>query len=116
MRVPSSKFQVSSFALIALLALAGCATLPPPRPVAEYVEGPVTITLSDEPCALAAVTNLPYRATWRDTRGVFEGCFDIQHGSVVALYFDDRTVVTAPLRAFGPPAAPEPAKPLPIAL
>jgi len=91
------------------VALAGCATVPPApadEPAAEYAEGGVTVTLYREPCVLAAVANLPYRATWRNERGVFEGCFAVQHGSVVAMYFDDRTVVTLPVRAFGPPAAP----------
>jgi len=91
--------------IVALPALAADATAP--HPAAEYTEGGATVALYREPCQLAAVANLPYRATWRDAAGkTFEGCFAIQHGSVVAMYFDDRTVVTLPVRAFGPPAAP----------
>lgn len=73
------------------------------EPVAQYSEGGgVAIALYREPCALAAVSNLPHRAVWRDARGKFEGCFAIQHGSIVAMYFEDRTVVTAPVAVFTP--------------
>lgn len=119
-----------SIALPLIALLAGCALLPPttpapgatpPRaggePAAELLsEGGVVVQLYQEPCQLAAVENLPYRATWREARGNFEGCFDVQHQSIVVLYFEDHTVVTLPLAQFGPPAAPEPEKPRPISL
>lgn len=99
-----------NFAWVLLCALgtglAGCALLPPGQPAAELSLGGVVISLYQEPCQLAAVENLPYRATWREASGNFQGCFDVQHGSVVVLYFEDRTVVTLPLAQFGPPAAP----------
>ena len=104
-------------ALAAIAALAGCATLPPPaQPVAELKQDDVTVSLYSEPCALAAVKNLPYRAQWREAGGSFEGCYTVQHQTIVVLYFDDRMVITAPLRVFGPHAPPQPIKPQPISL
>jgi hypothetical protein len=102
------------------LALAGCTPLSTQHsalsteraePVAVFAEGGgVTVSLYQEPCARAAVSNLPYRATWRDAAGkTFEGCAAVQHGSVVVMYFDDRTVVTVPVRAFGAPSPAGPA-------
>lgn len=61
--------------------------------------------------------NLQYRATWDDPkRGHFEGCYTVQHQTIVVLYFEDRMVITAPLRVFAPPAPPQPIKPQPISL
>lgn len=95
---------------VILFFLAGCAAAPPTpapappaAPVAEYREGGGAIALYQEPCALAAVSNLPHRAIWRDAGKTFEGCFAIQHQQIVVMYFDDRTVVTMPLNAFAPP-------------
>lgn len=107
-------------ALPAIALLAGCAMSPPPanapaQPAAELKQDDITITLYREPCALAAVANLRHRATWDDPkRGHSEGCYSIQHDTIVVLYFDDRMIITAPLRAFGPPAAPEPTRARPI--
>ena len=103
--VLSAEFRVLSVALIALIV--SCAAAPvQAAPVAAIVRDGITVTLYDEPCALAAVANLPYRATWNDSkRGHFEGCYTVQHHTIVVLYFGDRTVFTAPLREFRPPAA-----------
>jgi hypothetical protein len=70
-----------------------------PAPVAIANNEGVTITLTDEPCALAAVSNLKYRAIWSEPGTRFDGCFGVS-GPVVILYFDDRTVVVLPVRAF----------------
>lgn len=111
---------------LALAALAGCAGLPAgpatasavapiARPVAEITQGEVTIMLAEEPCALAAVTNLPHRAVWREPKGGFEGCWGLQlGGGLVVIYFNDRTAVGIPLSAFGAPggaAAPQQGEP-----
>jgi len=92
-----------------IVALASCAyapAQPSTQPVAEFRQDDITVSLFSEPCALEAVANLRYRATWRDPkRGHFEGCYTVQHETIVVLYFEDRTVLTAPLREFRPPAA-----------
>ena len=57
------------------------------------------VELTNEPCALPAVANLPKRAVWRETGKVFEGCYVARFGAVV-MYFSDRTVIIAPMNAF----------------
>jgi len=62
----------------------------------------ITVVLTDEPCRLAAVTNLKHRATWTDKEGkVFEGCWS-QHPEfpIVIAYFDDKTVAIFPVEIF----------------
>jgi hypothetical protein len=61
----------------------------------------VTITLTDEPCALDAVSNLKYRATWVEKDKTFEGCWapHREMGAVIA-YFDDKTIALIPVQAF----------------
>ena len=63
----------------------------------------VTFTLYNEPCALSAVANLPYRATWKEKGETTEGCYTIHPGAgAVVAYFADKTVVLAPVAMFGP--------------
>lgn len=57
------------------------------------------IALTDEPCQLAAVVNLPMRAIWTQNGRVHEGCFGAI-GGVIAAYFDDRTVAVMPGHIF----------------
>ena len=91
--------------LCAIALLAALPALAPAAPVAAIVQDGITVTLYDEPCALEAVANLRYRATWHDPkRGHFEGCYTVQHHTIVVLYFDDRTVVVLPLQIFQPPS------------
>lgn len=54
----------------------------------------VVITLHDDACAQAAVTNLPRRATWDEAGQRIEGCWGAAQG-LVLLYFADRTVGVA---------------------
>jgi hypothetical protein len=50
------------------------------------------ITLTDEPCALEAISNLKYRATWVEKEKTFEGCWAPHRElGVVIAYFDDKT-------------------------
>lgn len=61
----------------------------------------VVVTLLDEPCALAAVTNLPRRATWLEAGNTIEGCW--AQSAILPLvltYWADRTVVAIPASAF----------------
>ncbi|SRR5229473_278741 len=60
-----------------------------------------TITLTDEPCTLKAIGNLPYRATWVEKDKTYEGCWGARPdiGFVLA-YFDDLSVALIPMQAF----------------
>lgn len=61
----------------------------------------VRIVLTDEPCTLKAVSNLPFRATWTEKEKVYEGCWSPRpdEGYVVG-YFEDLTVALIPIQAF----------------
>lgn len=76
------------------------------RQVARAVseDGSVTVLLTDEPCALGGVTNLPYRAVWQKKgEAPIQGCFNvIGGGSVIAMYFEDKTVLVFPGNVFSP--------------
>ena len=71
------------------------------KPIAAASEGGLTITLTDEPCKLAAIANLQGRAIWREGGKDIEGCYGLQHG-LVAFYWADKTVVILPMGAFRP--------------
>lgn len=59
------------------------------------------IVLTDEPCALDAVTNLKYRATWTEKGKTFEGCWAPRTDmGVVIAYWSDKTAVAMPIQAF----------------
>jgi hypothetical protein len=63
--------------------------------------GTAVIVLHDEPCALPAVTNLLFRATWLQDGKLNEGCWSPSAVlPVVMMYFDDKTVAVAPVQAF----------------
>ena len=74
--------------------------------VAEFEGGRVTLT--DEPCALKAVTNAPKRVTWLEPSGkTTEGCYGLytlrfSQGNVDIIigYFADLTLQVIPLAAF----------------
>jgi len=59
------------------------------------------IVLTDEPCALKVVANLPKRATWTENGKTQEGCWGVSEvtGTVMA-YWDDRTVTSIPTQIF----------------
>ena len=61
----------------------------------------VKVSLTDEPCALPAVVNLPRRATWEEKGKTFQGCWG-RSGPVVMAYFDDRTAAVFPVQMFVP--------------
>jgi hypothetical protein len=59
------------------------------------------IVLTNEPCKLPEVTNLPYRATWEEKGKTFEGCYGARpDAGVVVAYFSDKTAVAIPFQAF----------------
>ena len=68
-------------------------------PVAE-AQGPgVVVTLTDEACRIAEVSNLKLRATWTENGKTTEGCFAVTQGMAL-FYFLDRTVVVIPSGMF----------------
>lgn len=71
------------------------------QPLAVGASGAVTVTLTDERCAMAAVANLPGRATWSEGGKIFEGCWGLMpETGIVLAYFDDKSVVAIPAAAF----------------
>lgn len=70
-------------------------------PVAEFKsEDGVVITATNEPCRITEqVSNLPMRATWKEGRRVFEGCYGIKNG-IVLMFFEDKSVVFVPGQSF----------------
>lgn len=91
-------------ALVVLAALSGCAlpnaVAPIASPVAVARSGEVVISLSEEPCALGPVANLPWRAVWEERGQRHAGCWAVQHGRAVVTYWSDRTVVVLPIEIF----------------
>lgn len=67
----------------------------------EATSGANRVILYNDPCTLAEVVNLPYRAEWLDGRKTFEGCWsaDLDLGVIFA-YFSDKTVVLIPMQMF----------------
>lgn len=64
----------------------------------------VTLSLTDEPCALDGVSNLKLRAVWQEAKGSFEGCWGSQlEGNLVVLYFSDKSVMGVPGPVFKTP-------------
>lgn len=60
-----------------------------------------TITLTDEPCKVPAIGNLPFRAVWVEKDKTYEGCFGVRQDlGVVLAYFDDRSVALIPIQLF----------------
>lgn len=60
------------------------------------------ITLTDEPCKLEAIANLPGRATWSEPSGkVWEACYG-RFGNAVVFYCSDRTIQILPQNGFRP--------------
>ncbi len=69
--------------------------------MAYVSQGPVRLTLTDEPCRLAAVVDLPYRATWVEGSHAVEGCYGVHPDyPLVVAYFTDRSITVIPRQAF----------------
>ena len=60
----------------------------------------IHIVLTDEPCQLKTIANLPYRAIWTQEGKTFEGCFGArQDYEAVVAYFSDFSVALIPFNA-----------------
>lgn len=84
---------------LALLALLLVASKGHSAPFAVAEGEGVRVTLTNEPCALQAVANMPFRATWEEGGKTVQGCFNAAAG-IVSTYWDDRTVVVLPVSEF----------------
>jgi hypothetical protein len=73
-------------------------------PIFAGESGGIRVVLTDEPCTLKEVTNLPFRAVWTEKGKDLEGCWSPQRldetQTVVKAYFSDLTVVTFPTTMF----------------
>ena len=69
------------------------------EPIAVVSQGALVLTLTDEPCALPAIANLPHRAIWVEKGETIEGCWRWR-GETVLFYFADRTVMDLPVLVF----------------
>lgn len=58
-----------------------------------------TITLTNDVCAIRAVSNLPGRALWTEKGKPFQCCYGAANG-IVVLYCDDRSVTVLPASLF----------------
>jgi len=88
--------RTSMIVLVALLLLTFLANA---APIAVSQSGRITVTLTDEPCALDAITNLPARLIWEENRRSIEGCYTVAKPLIIA-YFADRTVILMFANAF----------------
>jgi hypothetical protein len=69
-------------------------------PIALFQSEGVTITITDEPCQLKAVTNLKHRATWNEHGKTHEGCAAGHPAGIILFYWEDKTVSIASAQAF----------------
>ena len=61
----------------------------------------IHIVLTDEPCQLKTIANLPYRVIWTQDGKTYEGCFGArQDYEAVVAYFSDFSVALIPFNAF----------------
>jgi hypothetical protein len=71
------------------------------KPIATADQEGIRLVLTDEPCTLTAVKNLPFRATWVEKDKSYEGCYGSHPGAgIVMAYFDDKTVAIMPAQIF----------------
>ena len=71
------------------------------KPTHVAVDGPVTITIHDDKCALSAVA-LPLRATWKEGEKFYEGCVGSHPAGVLIFYWDDKSIVIVAQSIFRP--------------
>jgi hypothetical protein len=92
-------FRIAMVAIVCLIGIAYCARSSAASVAIATIDS-ISITLTDEPCKLKAVSNLPYRAHWREQGRVYEGCFQVNPQGFVVAYFDDRSVALIPVQHF----------------
>ena len=71
------------------------------KSVAVMKERGITVLLTDEPCDMPEVSNLPYKLTWTQEGKTYKGCFSV-HGGIVVTYTEDKAVGLIPGQLFKP--------------
>jgi hypothetical protein len=90
---------IAALGVICLIVLAGIATNAYADPRFQVVADGARIVLHDDKCAVGAVVNLPYKATWEEKGKVFQGCWGARpDAGIVMFYFDDKTVGIIPMQ------------------
>ena len=69
------------------------------KPTHIAQDGPVTVTIHDDKCALSAVV-MPYRATWKEGDKTYEGCVGAHPAGLLIFYFSDKSIVLLAPQAF----------------
>jgi hypothetical protein len=83
----------------ALVVTAIWATSAYAEPRFQVVANGARVVLFDDKCAVSAVTNLPYKATWEEKGKVYQGCWGARpEAGIVMFYFDDRSVGIIPIQ------------------
>lgn len=91
------------FCILCLIALLVLATKAHADPRFQVVAEGARVVLHDDKCAVAAVANLPYKATWEEKGKVFQGCWGARpDAGVVMFYFDDKSVGIIPISELTP--------------
>src|SRR5688572_21050302 len=70
-----ASYVVGLLALVALGVAATWHTKAHAEPRFQVVADGARVVLHDDKCAVAAVANLPYKATWEEKGKVFQGCW-----------------------------------------
>ena len=91
--------------LLFLLCFLSVSAWAEPIAVMDTTPQGVKIMLYNDPCKIKAPINLGYRATWTEGVKTFEGCFTVfvsASQQSVGAYFEDNTMVVAPVDLFVP--------------
>jgi hypothetical protein len=84
--------------VVCLIVLVSLATNAHAGPRFQVVADGAKVVLHDDKCAVSAVANLPYKATWEEKGKVFQGCWGARpEAGIVMFYFDDKSVGIIPI-------------------
>jgi hypothetical protein len=84
--------------LLAVMMIA-LTTIAQAKPTHIAQEGNITITITDEKCALSAVS-MPFRATWKEGDKHYEGCVGQHPTGILIFYFTDGSIVLMATQVF----------------
>jgi hypothetical protein len=97
-RVTLAQRLIAWLGVVCLIVLVSLATNAHAGPRFQVVADGAKVVLHDDKCAVSAVANLPYKATWEEKGKVFQGCWGARpDAGVVVFYFDDKSVGIIPI-------------------